>query len=380
MTSSETLLDLMTEEPLRSLARKVVDKERLSRQDGLYLLETAPGEKVRLLADYARQAAVGEVVYYTSTVFIHPTNLCELSCPLCSYYAKPGWKSAWFLSPEEIENQVKRHWLLGATEVHIVGGLWRECNLDYYGDVFRRIKAIDPALHLKALTAVEYDFLAKLHDISLEEVFSRMMSWGLDSLPGGGAEILVESVRRQIAPQKISSQRYLEIHRMAHRLGLPSNVTLLFGHLESNEDIVSHLCQVRELQDETKGFVTFVPLKFHEENNALGKLRKKLKPKEVDRLYAVSRLMLDNIPNLRVLWNYVGVQAAQQILRCGANDLGSTAFEEKISHLTTSPQKEMSEEGLINLIREIGRTPKELHATERRHIPNMTQHGACRRD
>lgn len=164
----------------------VLSNQRLSPEDGLYLLNTDQLEEVGRLADYRRKARVGEVVYYASTLYIHPTNLCELSCPLCSFYAKPGWKSAWFMTPEEVEAKVRAQDPQELTEIHVVGGLWRDCNLDYYQDMFTRIKNINPNLHIKALTPVEYDFLAKIHHISIEEVFTRMMSWGLGSLPGGG--------------------------------------------------------------------------------------------------------------------------------------------------------------------------------------------------
>ncbi|MBS0637830.1 MAG: radical SAM protein, partial [Verrucomicrobia bacterium] len=174
-------------------------KERLTAEDGLYLLTKEDLHVVQELANQKRKARVGDIVYYASTMHINPTNLCELNCPLCSFYAKPGWKKAWFLTPEEIEAKIRENLHKGLTEIHVVGGLWRDCDLDYYKELFTRIKSIDQNLHIKALTPVEYDFLAKLHDISVEEVFDRMMSWGLGSLPGGGAEILTEEIRKKIA-------------------------------------------------------------------------------------------------------------------------------------------------------------------------------------
>lgn len=347
---------------LEDIASKVYSGERLTKEDGLYLLEYQDDETVRRLADEKRAKICGDTVYFASTLFIHPTNLCELSCPLCSYYAKPGWKSAWFLTPEQIENKVKEHIPFGLTEIHVVGGLWKDCDLYYYQDVFSRIKAIDPNLHIKALTPVEYDFLARLHGISVEEVFEKMMSWGLDSLPGGGAEILVEEIRKQIAPQKITSERYLEIHGIAHTMGLRSNITMLFGHVEDNEHIIAHLCKVRELQDKTGGFQTFIPLKYHDENNALGKRKNRLKVKDVARVYAVSRLMLDNVRNLKVLWNYVGVEEAQKVLHYGANDFASTSFEEKIIIMAGGVKIKMTRDLISKFILDAKRTPKEIHS------------------
>jgi aminodeoxyfutalosine synthase len=347
---------------LRAIAQKVYDQKRLTPAEGLFLLTNDENAAVIALGNFARKQRVGDVVYFATTLFIHPTNLCELSCPMCSFYAKPGWAKAWFHTPEQIEEQVRKHYHKGLTEIHVVGGLWRECNLDYYQDVFTRIKNIDQNLHIKALTPVEYDFLAKLHDISVDEVFARMMSWGLGSLPGGGAEILVESIRKQVAPQKITSDEYLAVHRTAHKLGLPSNITMLFGHVEEWEDIVTHLCRVRELQDETGMFQTFVPLKYHEENNALGKRKNRLKPKDIQRLFAVSRLLLDNVRNIKALWNYLGVLEAQQILNCGANDLSSTALDEKIIIMAGGIQVQMTSATMSQLIQEIGRIPKEIHS------------------
>ena len=242
--------------------------------------------------------------------------------------------------------------------MHIVGGLWRDCNLDYYEDLFGRIKGLDPHIHIKALTPVEYDFLAKLHDISIEEVFRRMMSWGLGSLPGGGAEILVEEVRKKIAPGKISSDEFLAIHEIAHGLGLRSNISMLFNHIETEEQIVEHFLRIREVQDKTGGFKTFVPLKFGEEDNALGKRKNRLRPKNLKLIFAVSRLMLDNIPHIKSLWTYFGVDFALEALQGGADDFSSTNLEEKVIQMAGGVQIKMNVETMSQLIRSIGRTPK----------------------
>lgn len=349
---------------LSEITKKIQRKERLDASDGLFLLKTQnPKEQeiIRHLADERRKEQVGDTVYFASTLYIHPTNLCELNCPLCSFYAKPGWAKAWFLKPEEIEAKVRKHHEKGLTEIHIVGGLWRDCDLTYYEDVFRRIKNIDPNLHIKALTPVEYDFLARLHGISISEVFQRMINFGLGSLPGGGAEILVEEIRKKIAPGKISSDEYLNIHALAHSLSLKSNITMLFGHIEEDHDIITHLIKVRDLQDKTKGFRTFIPLKFGEENNALGKRKNQLKPKNTKLVYAVSRLMLDNIPHQKVLWNYVGVDLALELLNWGGNDLSSTNLEEKIISMAGGVQIQMDRETMTNLIQSIGRKPHLTH-------------------
>jgi aminodeoxyfutalosine synthase len=366
-SQQEAILDGMTTPFLREIAEKITAQQRLSFDEGIGLFSVESAEEresIRLLADYVRKIKIGATVSFASTLYIHPTNLCELNCPLCSFYAKPGWEKAWFLTPSQIEEKILEHLPKGLTEIHIVGGLWRDCNLDYYQDVFTRIKKIDPQLHIKALTPVEYDFLAKIHHISIEEVFSKMMKWGLGSLPGGGAEILVEEIRKKIAPGKITSEEYLNIHAIAHRLGLHSNITMLFGHIEDYRDIITHICRVRELQDETKGFKTFIPLKFGEENNALGKRKKQLKSKDVYLIYAVSRLMLDNIPHLKVLWNYIGVNEALEALKWGGNDLSSTNLEEKIITMAGATPIKMNQENMSALIRSIGRTPQLIHTGE----------------
>lgn len=344
------------------ISEKIIQRERLSFSEGLTLYHAENREFLRALADYSRKEKCGDTVYYASTLFIHPTNLCELSCPMCSYYAKPGWETAWFFTPKQVMEKIQAVHPRGINEIHVVGGLWRDCNLDYYEELFTSIKAFDPKLHIKALTPVEYDFLAKHHQIPVEEVFKRMMSWGLGSMPGGGAEILVEKIRKQLAPQKITSEEYLEIHKIAHRLGLKGNITMLFGHVEEPEDILTHLIKVREVQDETGGFQTFVPLKYHEENNALGKRKNRLKHKEIRGVYALSRLMLDNIRNLKVLWNYTGVESSLELLQWGGNDLASTAFDEKIITMAGGVQVEMTESTMEKLILSIGRRPQKVHS------------------
>ncbi len=358
---NELIAQMPTAE-LQHIAEKVFSHQRLTAEEGLTLFTTEHAEAVRQLADAKRLSQVGDTVYFATTLYIHPTNLCELSCPMCSYYAKPGWEKAWFLTPAQAEEKIKANLNRGLTEIHVVGGLWRDCNLDYYQDLFTRIKTLDPNLHIKALTPVEYDFLAKLHGISVEEVFSRMISWGLGSLPGGGAEVLVEEIRKAVAPQKITCDEYLAIHKIAHQMGLPSNITMLFGSVEEHHHLVTHFCRVRELQDETGGFRTFVPLKYHIENNALGKRKNRHKPKDVNRIFAVARLMLDNVRNIKVLWNYLGVAEAQEILRWGANDLSSTNLDEKIIVMAGGIQIKMTSETMTSLIHEAGRTPKEINS------------------
>ncbi len=368
MKTIETLTQLEMPTPgLQALAEKKLDGVRLSPKDCLYLLNCQSDEEIGAicrLADRVRKESVGDIVHFASCLFLYPTNLCELNCQFCSFYAKPGWDKAWFHTPDQLVEKIIAYGPERLTEIHIVGGLWRACNLDYYQELFTGIKALAPHLHIKALTPVEYDFLAKLHGLPIEEIFQRMMSWGLGSLPGGGAEILVEEYRKQLAPGKISSDEFLDIHRLAHRLGLHSNITMLFNHIEPNEAIVTHLMKVRELQDETGKFKTFIPLKFGTEDNALGKRVARLKPKSIPLIYAVSRLMLDNIRNLKILWNYVGLDTALTLLDCGGNDFSSTNQDEKVIQMAGGVQLKMDQADMARLIRSKNKVPYLTHSGE----------------
>lgn len=343
---------------LRHIEEKVYAQERLSFEDGVALLRTPHTTYVQWVADADRRERVGDKVYYTATLHVYPTNLCELACPMCAFYAKPGDKKAWLYSPEYISALIEKA-LPDISEVHIVGGLWKECSLAYYQTLFSKIRELSPTLHIKALTAVEIAYLAKLHNILVREVLHQLISWGLSSIPGGGAEVLVDTIRKKIAPQKLSSEEYLDIHRTAHALGLRSNITMLYGHIEQPEHLVEHLCVVRKLQDETGGFHTFVPLKFQLENNALGLRKEQLMPKSDYLVYAVSRLMLDNIPHIKVLWNYVGLQTAQQLLLCGANDMGSISIGERVATMAGGTTTAMTKESMESAIRQMGRIPQE---------------------
>ena len=349
----------------KSIVDRIEAKERLLAEEGLELLSLQDPDaiaEVGALADRCRQEIVGEKVTFASTLMLYPTNLCELNCQFCSFYAKPGWDKAWFNTPSQIEERI-RPYVGQLTEVHIVGGLWRDCNLDYYEELFSKIKALDPSIHIKALTPVEYDFLAKLHDLSIEDVLQKMVRWGLDSIPGGGAEILVEDVRKKIAYGKISTDEFLAVHDTAHRIGLKTNITMLFNHIETNEHIVEHLIRVREQQDKSGGFKTFVPLKFGTEDNALGKRKKQLKEKPIPLLYAVSRLMLDNIHSIKALWTYLGVDQALEMLNWGANDLSSTNVEEKVIQMAGGVQVKMNVATMERLIQEQGRIPQLTNST-----------------
>jgi CofH subfamily radical SAM domain protein len=359
---------------LRRISEKIFQQERLDFHDGLTLLHTPHKSYVQFLADEDRKRRVGNIVYYASTLHVYPTNLCELSCPMCSFYAKPGSNNAWFYTPQQIAAIVEDS-LPEISEVHIVSGLWKDCDLTYYQELFSRIKDLEPTLHIKALTPVEYAYLAKIHELPVREVLEKLISWGLSSVPGGGAEILVEEIRKKIAPEKISTNEYLDIHRTAHLLGLRSNITMLYGHIEDPEHIIEHLCVIRDLQDETGGFHTFVPLKYQIENNTLGTRSERLKPKDDFQVYAVSRLMLDNISHIKVLWNYVGLSMAQQMLLWGANDMASITIGEKVATMAGGTNLTMTQTTMESVIRQMGRVPQKTHSAHTMHS-TLTPRGA----
>lgn len=345
---------------LQPIAEKVFTGVPLSAKEGLVLLQTNDRIGLAQLADTVRQMRVGQRVRYTTTAYVHPTNLCTLSCPLCSYYAKPGDAHAWLYTPEEaLEKLFQKS---DFCEVHIVGGLWPEVNLPYYQALFEGIKDRDSTLHIKGLTPVEYDYLSTLHGLPIPTIFAQMRAWGLGSIPGGGAEIFNDAIRNRIAPQKINTAQFLAIHEQAHAAGIPSNMTMLFGHVEAFEDIIHHLLLVRELQERTGMLHTFIPLKYHVGNNALGKRKKWLQPKDPVKVVAVSRLMLHNIAHIKVLPNYFGVAQALHLLDAGGDDFGSTAVEEGIITRAKGEKFSLSGSAFAQAIRARGREPYHVHS------------------
>jgi aminodeoxyfutalosine synthase len=352
-------MDLLSSAPkeLRAIAEKVSEQRRITPEEGVLLFSTPHLSFLQQLADFSRARKAGNTVLYTTTLYVYPTNICELSCPMCSFYAKPGQAKAWFLTPEEIENKVREALKDGFFEVHIVGGLHRRCSSEYFRNVFQRIRALNDRLPIKALTAIEHAYLARISNLSLEEWFKQLVSWGLTSIPGGGAEIFDDAIRCKIAPQKGTANDFLEAHRTAHRLGIPSNVTMLFDHIETPEHIIAHLDTVRRFQDETGGFDTFVPLKYQPAHNALSRIVASMPRKDCRRVYAVSRLMLDNIRNIKVLWNYLGLQGAKELLMWGGNDLGSVTLGERVATMAGGPTLLMTEDLLKQTIFDLDRTP-----------------------
>ncbi|HEY2748723.1 MAG TPA: aminofutalosine synthase MqnE, partial [Polyangia bacterium] len=320
---------------LDEIAAKVDGGARLSFDDGVRLMKEHDVGALGVLANRVRERRHGDRTYFNVNMHLNATNVCVADCHFCSFARlQEGMPGAYTMTGEEAVARVNSR-PADLTEVHIVNGLHDKLPFSYYEELLRGIRAARPNIHLKAFTAVEIHYFAGLYGMTVEEVLRRLVAAGLGSLPGGGAEIFAERVRRKICADKVDAAGWLDVHRTAHRLGLRSNCTMLYGHIETVEERVDHLIRLRELQDETGGFQTFSPLAFHNENNALERLPG---PTGIDdlRLFAVSRLMLDNIPHVKAYWAMLGVKAAQIAQWWGADDLDGTVEEEKIYKMAGS--------------------------------------------
>ena len=339
---------------------KAISGEELSFDDGMELMNYDNLHVLGAAADHVRKKLVGDQISFTASYYMNYTNVCAASCQMCAFYRKEGDEDAYTLTPEQIQQRVGIAKQMGATEVHIVGGFHPKLPLDYYEDMMRAIKKKHPELKIKALTAAEIFFLGKLTKNSTKEILSRLKDAGLDSMPGGGAELFHPDVRPQIARGKCTGQEWLDTIETAHNLGIKSNVTMLYGHIEKPEHIVDHLIKIRELQKKTGGFITLIPLKFSLDNTELEK--EHLVNNECSSVYdlkitAVSRLMLANVlNNISVYWVAYGKKLAQVALSNGGSDLVGTAFEEEVYRAAGKPTAS-SIEDLQVMVKEIGRVP-----------------------
>jgi aminodeoxyfutalosine synthase len=353
------------EKRLRSLgldriAARLDARERLSFDEGVALFECPDLHAVGWLANRERERRHGARTYYNFNLRLEATNVCEASCLFCSFARlKPGDEQAYTLSVDQVVDKLRARADQPLTEVHVVNGLHPGLPFSYYTDLLRGLKQVRPGIHLKCFTAVEIAFFADHYGMSDESVLRELMAAGLDSLPGGGAEIFAERVRRKISHDKADADRYLAIHRLAHQLGLRTNVTMLYGHIETMAERVDHLLRIRALQDETGGFQAFIPLAFHPDNNQMRKLPA---PSATDtlRVIAVSRLLLDNVAHIKAFWIATGVDVAQIAQWYGANDLDGTVQEERIYHMAGSRTPEaLSTADIRRLVLTAGREPVE---------------------
>ncbi|HEX7780003.1 MAG TPA: aminofutalosine synthase MqnE [Vicinamibacterales bacterium] len=345
---------------LAGIAEKLDAGERLTLDDGVTLFQHPDVHAVGALANRERERRHRAVTYYNFNLRLEATNVCEASCLFCSFARlRPGDRGAYTMSVEQVLDKVRERADQPLTEIHIVNGLHPGLPFEYYLDLLRGIKRLRPDIHLKCFTAVEIAFFADTYGMTDAQVLETLVGAGLDSLPGGGAEIFAERVRRKICHDKADADRYLAVHRSAHALGLRSNITMLYGHIETAEERVDHMIRTRALQDETGGLQAFIPLAFHPDNNQMRKLPA---PSATDtlRVHAVARLMLDNVPHIKAFWIAAGVEVAQLAQWYGADDLDGTVQEERIYHMAGSRTPEaLSTADIRRLILAAGRIPIE---------------------
>jgi aminodeoxyfutalosine synthase len=345
---------------LADIAAKLDAGDRLSFDDGVRLFDCPDLLALGWLANREREKRHGARTYYNFNIRLEATNVCVASCLFCSFARlRPGDPGSYTMSLEQLWDKLRARAHQPLTEVHVVNGLHPELPFDYYLEMLRGFKRIRPDVHLKCFTAVEIAFFADLYGKTDEQVLRELMAAGLDSLPGGGAEVFAERVRRKICHDKCGADRYLAIHRLAHGLGMRSNITMLYGHIETMAERVDHMLRVRALADETGAVQAFIPLAFHPDNNQMRKLPA---PTAADtlRVLAVGRLLLDSVPHVKAFWIATGVEVAQLALWFGADDLDGTVQEEKIYHMAGSRTPEaLSTSDIRRLIRIAGREPVE---------------------
>ncbi len=351
-------LPVPPEATLAEIEQKVRRGERLTADDGLALYACPDLLWLGRLARLAQRRVSGDYVYFNVNRHLNLTNICKAKCAFCSFRRDEGEAGAYTMTVEEaVETALHTAATLDITELHIVNGLHPGLPFDYYLDALRRLKAALPHVHLKAFTAVEIWWFARITGRSYEDVLRALIDAGLGSLPGGGAEIFAPRVRRRLCGYKSTAEDWLEIHRTAHRLGLRTNCTMLYGHIETPEERVDHVLRLRALQDETGGFQVFIPLRFHNAHNRLSHLPMAT-ALESARVFAVSRLLLDNIPHLKAYWIMLGLDTAQTLLDFGVDDLDGTVVQERIYHMAgAATPHEVSLEELVRVIRAAGRIP-----------------------
>lgn len=338
---------------------KIAQGQRLSFEDGVTLFQTSDLLAVGAMANQVRERLHGDTTYFNVNRHINPTDVCVASCRLCAFGKRAKDPSAYTWSHEEVWHRAGQGYSEAVTEFHIVGGLHPELNLAWYCEMIRGLKQRFPQVHLKAFTMVEVAYFAKRERMGIREVLEKLMEAGVDSLPGGGAEVFSERVRRIICDHKIDGGEWLQVAKTAHKLGLKSNCTMLYGHLETAEDRVDHLLKLRAVQDETSGFQTYIPLAFHPQNTALEHFRTTSGFEDLKNI-AVARLLLDNIAHIKAYWIMMTPEVAQVALRFGADDLDGTVVEEKIYHDAGAETSQgMRRQELLRLIQEAGREPVE---------------------
>jgi aminodeoxyfutalosine synthase len=365
---------------LAPIAAKVMAGERLSLEDGIALYRSPDLLTLGWLANHVREQRHGNICYFNINRHINPTNVCVAHCKLCAFGRSPDAPGAYTFALDEIWQRAAQGVSEGATEFHMVGGLHPDLPFEYFLDLIRGLKARCPGVHLKAFTMVEVGYFARISKLSIRDTLLALKDAGVDSLPGGGAEIFNPRVRKVICDHKVSGQQWLNIARAAHQIGLRSNATMLYGHIETDEERVEHLLALRALQDETGGFVAFIPLAFHPENTGLAHLPKPSGFTDLKTI-AISRLLLDNFDHIKAYWIMLTPRIAQIALRFGADDIDGTVVEEKIYHDAGATTAQFTSRAqLERLIREAGRVPVErdtlYNPVDRSKMPPPLRTGA----
>ncbi len=356
------LPDITLENGLAAIAQKVQSQERITDEDALLLFEKASLPFVGALANSIRERLHGNTTYFNRNFHIEPTNVCVFSCHFCSYSRLYAHRDeGWELSMEQMLDIVKSYDGKPVTEVHIVGGVHPKMNLEFFAELMRKIKQHRPELHIKGFTAVELDYMFRKAKLSVDEGMKYLHDAGLDSLPGGGAEIFAPEIREKICADKVDGSGWLEIHEAAHKLGMHSNATMLYGHIENYSHRIDHMRRLRELQDRTSGFNTFIPLKFRNKDNDMSHVAESTLVEDM-KMYAIARIYLDNFPHLKAYWPMLGRQNAQLSLSFGVNDIDGTIDDTtKIYSMAGSEEQNpsMNTTQLVTLIRQARRRPVE---------------------
>jgi aminodeoxyfutalosine synthase len=362
-TNASTLIDLTNlSSDLKSIAHKVFNGERISIEEGIALYEKAELSYLGVLANFVREKKNGNNVYFNRNFHVEPTNICVFDCKFCSYSRLLKQKEgSWELSEEQILEMVKSYNGKPVTEVHIVGGVHPKMGLMYFANLIKKIKEIRPEIHVKAFTAVELEYMCRKAKVSYKEGLQILKDHGQDSLPGGGAEIFDEEIRKQICEDKCTASQWLEMHETAHNLGMPSNATMLYGHIENYKHRIDHMNRLRSLQDKTNGFNTFIPLKFRNKENQMSHIAESTVVEDL-RNYAISRIFLDNFNHIKAYWPMIGRTTAQLSLAFGVDDIDGTIDDTtKIYTMAGSEEQSpsLTTQQLVDLIKQVKRTPIE---------------------
>lgn len=346
---------------LKIIAEKIYNNQRITEEEGILLYEKAELGFLGTLANYVREQKHGNYTYFNRNFHIEPTNICINNCIFCSFSRKIDELGSWEYSIEEILKKVMKYKGKALTEVHIVGGVHPHYDLHYYGQMIKKIKEILPEIHIKAFTAIELDYMINKANMTLEKGLKILKEYGLNSIPGGGAEIFDEKIRKQICPEKTNSKQWLTIHETAHKLEIHSNATMLYGHIENYSHRIDHLNRLRNLQDKTHKFYTFIPLKYRKENNKLSYIQE-VSVMEDLKNYAVSRIFLDNFPHIKAYWPMIGKKVARLSLSFGVDDIDGTIDDStKIYSMAGAENQKpaMTTKELVNLIKSVNRRPVE---------------------